>query len=301
MNRRDLLRHAGALTVGLPALRASGAASSIAQAGGKDLIVTFAGPFCYWSLPDGFKVMAPPIGKDFKYPHQAWTATSTNETMLDSPQLSPAPEYQLSIPGPARSPQTSGTETFSYAQEKAQGKAPLFTLIAPNPDVIIGVRPTKVDLSSSAGARQSDTRLLAAGLTFLYKNVDLTQVRLVAMPRASKPGQSSFQPCFINDEALCVAILSIHLSQVDQRPDPGHGQAHAVWAQMKAMYPWVDTEISFPGFDTAACPPDMSAKPQQGPAAGKKRAGAPEVGPGNDCEVPIMILGGQGSLRQRKP
>jgi hypothetical protein len=294
MNRRDLLRHAGALAIGLPALRASGAANSIAQAGGKDLIVTFSGPFCYWAQPEGYKVMAPPIGKNFKYPHQSWIATSTNETILDAPQLSPAPEYQLSIPGPARSPQTSGTETFNYQQEKSRGQAPLFTLIAPYPDVIIGVRPTKVDITSSA-ASQPQTKILAAGLTFLYKNVDVHQIQLVTKTQSSKTPQPPFQPCFTNDDALSVAILTIHLSQVDQHPDPGHGQAHAVWGQMKAMYPWVDTQISFPGFDTAACPPEMAAKPQRSSTTTRKKIGAPEVGPGNDCEVPIMTLGGQGS------
>lgn len=299
MNRRDLLKQAGALAIGLPALGTSGFAKPSASATSKDLIVAFSGPFCYWSQAEGFKLMAPPIGKNFKYPHQAWIATSTNETILDSPQLSPAPEYELLIHGPARSPQTSGTPAFNYQQEKSQGKAPLFTLTAPNPDVIIGVRPTKVDITSTA-ASQPETKILAAGLTFLYKNVDVSQILLVTKSQSSRTPLPPFQPCFTNDEALSVAILTIHLSQVDQRPDPGHGQAHAVWEQMKAMYPWVDTQISFPGFDTAACL-DMAVKPQKGPAAGgKKKIGAPEVGPGNDCEVPILMLGGQGSFNKQK-
>lgn len=293
MNRRDLLKRTGTLALGLPALRASSLTNSMVQSGGKCLLVTFFGPFCFWAEQNEkkYKVMAPLVGKDAAFArHQAWTATSENETILNSQQCAVSPEYELQIPGQDRSPVISGTTAYQYPQEGPAGRETLFTLFAPNPDEIIGVRPTKVDFKPAPAAGQSG--LLAAGLTFVYRDVDVKEIMLIQLtpPKSTTvpnkcPWLNPYQPCFGNDATLPCATLGIHLSRVDQSQN-GHEHANHVWGKMEDMYPWMEkTKLTFPGFNPAGCPP--------GP-------GKSAIGPGNDCEVPIMLLQGENLTRQRK-
>jgi hypothetical protein len=294
MNRRDLLKRTGTLVVGLPALRASSLTNSMVQPDGKYLVVTFSGPFCFWTeaKEKKFTVMAPLVGKNVTLAaHQAWAATTENETILNSRPCAVSPEYELHIPGPDRSPEISGTTAYRYPQEGPAGGKTLFTLSVRNPDEIIGIHPTKVNFKSPRAAAQSG--LLAAGLTFIYKNVDVTEIRLTQRvdPKSSThPHEcvplNPYQPCFDNDAALPTATLGIHLSRVDQKQN-GHEHANFVWGKMEEMYPWMEkTTITFPGFNPAGCPP--------GP-------GKSAIGPGNDCEVPIMLLQpGEDLTRQKK-
>ena len=283
MNRRDLLKRTGTLVLGLPALSASSLENAMAQSDGKCLVVTFFGPFCFWAetKEKKYKVMAPLVGTDVKLArHQAWTATSENETILNSSQCAISPEYELYVPGPERSPKISGTTAYEYPQEGPPGPKTLFTLSTPNPDEIIGVRPTRVNFKASRAVAQSG--LLAAGLTFVYRDVDVKKVMLTQRTPAKSsagpdkcPWLKPYQPCFDNDVTLPSATLGIHLSRVDQSQN-AHDHANFVWARMEEMYPWMEkTTLSFPGFNPAGCPP--------GP-------GTLEIGPGNDCEVPTMLL-----------
>ena len=294
MNRRDLLKRTGTLVVGLPALRASSLTNSMVQPDGKYLVINFSGPFCFWTDAEKKKytVMAPLVGKNVTLAaHQAWTATSENETILNSNPCAISPEYELHVPGPDRSTEITGTTAYQYPQEGPAGQKTLFTLSVPNPDEIIGIHPTMVSFNSTRAAAQSG--LLAAGLTFVYKNVDVTQIMLTQRidPKSSNrpdkcPYLKPYQPCFDNDATLPTATLGIHLSRVDQRQN-GHDHANLVWGKMEEMYPWMDkTTIAFPGFNPAGCPP--------GP-------GTAAIGPGNDCEVPIMMLQpGENLNRQKK-
>jgi hypothetical protein len=296
MNRRDLLKLAGALAVGLSARRASGMASSSAQSGNKDLIVTFNGPFCFWSeaKEKKYKVMVPLVGTNFtSAAHQAWVATSQNEAILNSSPCASSPEYELHIPGADRSPAISGTTAYQYPQEGPPGTKTLFILSAPNPDEIIGVRPTTVSFKPLPHAALQSGGLLAAGLTFVYKDVDVKKIRLTqsTVPNPSggtakcSPLLNPYQPCFDNDATLAAATLGIHFSRVNQSQN-GHEHANLVWGKMEEMYPWMErTTISFPGFNPAGCPP--------GP-------GKAAIGPGNDCEVPIMMLQAEENLTNQK-
>src|SRR5215467_1499010 len=293
MNRRDLLKRTGTLVVGLPALRASSLTNSMVQSDGKYLVVNFSGPFCFWTeaKEKKYTVMAPLVGKNVTLAaHQAWAATSENETILNSYPCAISPEYELHIPGPDRSTQITGTTAYQYPQEGPAGRKTLFTLSLPYPDEIIGIHPTMVSFKSPRAAAQSG--LLAAGLTFAYKNVDVTQIMLsqrIDPKSSSHPGKCPqlipYQPCFDNDATLPTATLGIHLSRVDQSGN-GHAHANLVWGKMEEMYPWMEkTTISFPGFNPAGCPP--------GP-------GAAAIGPGNDCEVLIMMLQGSEDLNRQK-
>lgn len=300
MNRRDVLKRTGALALGLPAISTSGMINrAFAQLPvNKDLIVTVAGPFCYWLLDGAVKVMAPPVGTDYYHAaHQAWMGTSTNETMLASTSSANPPEYVLGIkpfpvvPPAAALPLISGTPAFAYEQGTPPGKNPLFNLILPYPERVIGVRPTDVTILKCPDSVQT-SGLLAAGLTLYYPNVDLNQVMVTV------GGVQYFQPCFNNDKDLPCATLGIHLTQLNQRPDKYHHHARHVWDQMLAMYPWMQDEIKgikFNPFDPAQCPPEPASK---GPA--KAPPGKALYGPGNDCEVPIMVLSPTGTSGARK-
>jgi hypothetical protein len=293
MNRRDLLKRTGTLAMGLPALRASSLANSMVQSDGKYLVVNFSGPFCFWTDANEkrYTVMAPLVGKNVMLAaHQAWAATSENETILNSWPCVISPEYELNLPGLDRSTAISGTTAYQYPQEGPAGQQTLFTLSVPNPDEIIGIHPTKVDFKSPRAAAQSG--LLAAGLTFVYKNVDVTQIMLTQRnnPKSSTHPHkcvplNPYRPCFDNDATLPTATLNIHLSRVDQSGN-GHAHANLVWGKMEEMYPWMEkTTLAFPGFNPAGCPP--------GP-------GKSAIGPGNDCEVPIMLLQLGGNLNRQK-
>jgi|SRR5215472_1819961 len=280
MNRRNLLRGAGSLALGLPALSASRLmASPILETSSsvKDLIVTFDGPFCYWidESKKVVKVMAPPVGTDYLLdPHQGWIGTNSNEIALNSISVSDPPEYTLSDVPLSQTLKLSGTPIFDYEQGNPKDKKPtkpLFTFIAPFPDLMVGGRPNYVDIKESDDPK--DPQLLAVGVTFYYKNVDLSMVRVKI--NGEHP---FFHPCFDNDTDLPCASLGVHLSPVHQTRDHLHVRAKHVWKQMLSMYPWIDIKgIGFRGFDSADCPPKPAPKTANN-------------GPGYVCEVVVMAL-----------
>lgn len=294
MNRRDLLKRTGTLALGLPALRASGAAGPLSQAGTRELIVSFNGAFCFWMYADSILVMAPPVGPDYECaPHQPWVGTSMNETQI-SLQPGETPCYNLNMgPLPSGSRLSNdlfaGTPALKYGQEEYLGADALFKLTVPMPDKIIGVRPTCVDIHyrpkpplkghSPKQGGQGEHETYASGLTFIYRSVDLSQVQLVQLPCLGKnPAFAPFTPCFENDKDLPAAFLGVHLTKLDQHPDKEHRHAGYVWSQMLSMYPWLLESIkgiTFKSFNPASC---------------KCPSKLIDIGPGNDCEVPIMLL-----------
>ncbi len=288
MKRRDILKQAGALALGLPAMNAAGLiTSAVSSPTRKDFIVSLAGPFCYWLLKTGVKVMAPPVGTNFHCaPHQAWTATSANETTLHSVSGCNPPNYELKIGLSSISPSSAGTKVFNYEQGTPPGKNPLFNLTLPSPDKLIGTRPTRVTIITQTGKYAQGPQILAGGLTCYYKNVDLDQIRL------TNGDKTVFTPCFTNDAELPCASLGIFLTRVNQSHDHNHNHAKQVWSQMLKMYPWMQKEIKgidFPPFDPALCyPPEASSVPPNKTSG--ENIPLPQYGPGNDCEVPIMLL-----------
>ena len=294
MNRRDLLKQAGILAVGLPALGASGLTDSMAQANNvMDLVVSFEGPFCFWAQQGGgYLVMAPPAGPGSGHAaHQGWIATHQNETQLAPTDAPAQPQYTLAIPqasGQAvANPQPGGTSVFTKPQGGPKGNNFFFTISVPAPNSIVGVRPTYAGLGSDS------PQILAAGLIFVYNQVNLAGVQL-------QGGAQPFTPCFIIDQqSFSAASLGIHFSSIDQSRDQGHGHAMEVWAKMISMYkPWMDSygPICFPKFDITSCPPE----PIDTVCPPKKRE-KPLFGPGNDCEVPIMSFSpGGGNPAKRK-
>jgi len=292
MNRRDLLRQAGIFAVGLPALGASGRAS-MPQGPTQDLMVSFDGPFCFWTEASGGLIaLAPRIGSGFTPEHQAWIATHENEMSLPSHVVVPAPAYELVVPGShGLSPDTGGASVFTPSQDgHSRSTDTLFTISVPAADVTVGTRPTLV----SFGLGKPTIR--AAGLTLLYRNVDLSGVQF------NLEKQTVFTPCFRYDAKLSVATLGIHLSQVDQKRQKSHAHAISVWGEMMAMFKWLEKEygqIDFPPFDITACPPGPA--PATGAATTRGQKGVkPLFGPGNDCEVPIMSLSTGGPQTPRR-
>jgi len=294
MNRRDLLRQAGVFAVGLPALGASGRAF-MPQAVTQDLMVSFDGPFCFWTQDNGGLIaMAPRIGPGFSVPHQAWIATHENEMQLPDEVVVPAPAYELvGLGSHGPSPDTGGAAIFTQPQDgHSRSSDTLFTITVPAADVMVGTRPTLVSFGSAAPT------ILAAGLTLLYKNVDLTGVQF----NLSAEKQTAFTPCFGYDAKLSAATLGIHLSQVDQKRQKGHAHATSVWGQMMAMFKWLEKDygqIAFPPFDIKACPPAPAPTPAAATTRGHK-GGGPQFGPGNDCEVPIMSFSTGGPQTPRR-
>jgi len=299
MKRRDLLKGAGALAFATPVVRAltGSALNPGATSAAKDLIVSFAGPFCFWLETDSVKVMAPPVGPDYlPAPHQPWFGTTANE----KPVSGAATDYKLVINGyiqPASLPVPSGTSVFNYEQGTGSGVAPLFNLSVPIPNQVIGIVPTVVKMICSPGTPDpycTQWNSYSSGLTFVYKNVDLQGVHIL------QGASDYFHPCFINDEALPAAGLGIHLTQMDRHPDPHHVHAKKVWSQMLAMYPWMNKEITgiefCPDFDPAVCNFDPA---QCGTAKSTRQKNQPPgrllVGYGSDCEVPDMLLRRTGS------
>jgi hypothetical protein len=286
MKRRDLLRHAGAVALALPAART---AKAFQSSTGRDLLVTLSGPFCYWQESDYLKVMAPPVGTDSNVaPHQAWIGTHANEKKMSSVTVKDPPKYEVSIPGRSTFPPPVGTPSFSYWQGTAAGKPPLFNLWLPFPDQIIGVRPTSV----SFGQNQSTYKIFAASWMCLYRNVEWDKVKVKI------GGERFFKPCFTNDELLPMASLGFFLTPLNQHPDRGHVQAMHVWTKMLSMYPWMQSEfepIAFdPSFDPAKCMEPAEQSSQGSPQPPMRVA----VGPGNDCEVPIMWLQAGGPAKK---
>ena len=293
MKRRDLLRQAGAAAIGLPMARATAAFQST---GPRDLLVTLSGPFCYWQEKEYVKVMAPPVGTDSKVaPHQAWIGTHANEKKMSSATVTTAtpPEYWLQISGRSAFPEPVGTPTFSYGQDTPLGKPPLFNLWLPFPDQIIGIRPTSVRFS-----RSQSYQIFAASWMCLYKNVEWSKVT-VTQGKKDKP---FFNPCFTNDELLPMASLGFFLTPLNQHQDEGHVRATHVWLKMLSMYPWMESEfrhIEFdPSFDPSKC---SDVQQQSGEGSPQHRPMRIMVGPGNDCEVPGMLLIPGGPMKKAAP
>jgi hypothetical protein len=295
VRRRDLMKVAGSLALGAPAVRAAALLNSpanpVTQSQTKNLVIAFSGPFCFWQESGDIKVMAPPVGPtNPRVPHQPWIGTTTNETAI---RVAPGTTLTLGIDGytaPA-SAQLSGTPSFPYEQGQGSGAPPLFNLVVPIPNVIIGVRPTVVKMVCSAGESYpycTQYTAFASGLSFLYQNVALDGVHI--------DGLAGFKPCFTNDASLQDATLGVHLTPLDRHPDPDHRHAKQVWAEMLGMYPWIQKEITgikfCPNFDPASCTFDPSQ------CADSKNP--IQVGPGSDCEVPIMTLAASGSSRNRE-
>ena len=271
------------MAVGLPAMAASRSVSSSALAASaavKDLIVTLTGPFCYWLENTGLRMMAPHVGPAFLgAPHQPWVGTSANQKMIEA-HPEKTLEYSLNV-GQATAappfPVLQGTPVFSYPQGKDPNR-PMFNFVIPTPDRISGANPSLATMECVNPDEPycKTPSLYATALTVLYKNVDLSAVTVTS------GGQPFFQPCFENDADLPVAQLGIHLTPL--KHEPGHGQAVLVWERMLALYPWIQKEIkgiSLCTFDTSSCPPQPVCKNLRYSTL---------VGPGNNCEAPIMLL-----------
>jgi hypothetical protein len=289
------------------AAAAPAAAAALSYAGedpiqiDKSFCINFTGPFCFWLEDKWVKVMAPPVGPSFKYHHrndpdhchhkyghQAWMGTSSNEITIPD-----ARELKLEIPGYDPKNYTPiGTTAFNYPQGSGNGAAPLFTLRVPIPHHAIGVRPTVVKMRCTGSAEYpycKEYSTFASGLTFYYPSVDVDKVRVTSS------GSPFFTPCFTNDESLPSATLGVNLTPLEPL-DPGHVHAEAVWGAMLSMYPWMQSEINgiqfCPNFKPSECVFDPgSCRESKGPM--------PMVGPGNDCQVPIMTLppGGGGTTK----
>jgi hypothetical protein len=302
MNRRDFLKRAGVVAVG-----ASAAASTLAETAratpnpttAKDLRVTFNGPFCYWWQGDSVKVMAPPVGLDFKKaPHKSWLGTTTNETVIDVPS---GTNLSLQIPGytPWTSYKFGGTYYFECNQGTGTGTPPLFNLTVPAPYAVIGVHPTAARIICKpvpdpyCADDCNEWKIFASGLTFVYPIVDLTGVSV-------KNGSSTlFAPCFTNDDYLPDATLGVNLTPL-QREDPNHDHAKLVWSQMVSMYPWMEAQITGIEFCANYKPASCDFDPKTC-VVGPPATGAPQFGPGSDCQVPIMgLMPGGGTRKQRK-
>lgn len=297
MKRRDFLKHTGALAVGLPAMAASQSVSSSASkasAAVKDLIVTLTGPFCYWLEGSGLKIMAPHVGPNFHAaPHQPWTGTSANQIMIVGSET----DYRLAIgPRPLKTamPIAQGTPIFGYGQGP-NPRPPMFSFLLPMPDAMSGNQPTLAQMQCVNPDEPycKTPTLYASSLTIVYNNVDPTQVAV------TQGNQTYFTPCFENDANLPVLRLGIHMTPL--RRDSGHLQAQQTWKQMLALYPWMQQEITgitLCEFNTAACPPTPTCLPEPKKKAPRRHRPGPDiffVGPGNNCESPIMLLtpGGQ--------
>ncbi|HTD22036.1 MAG TPA: hypothetical protein VK738_05245 [Terriglobales bacterium] len=300
MKRRDLLKATGALMLGAPALRAS--ALSCPTQPPLDLVVTFDGPFCFWQETQDIKVMVPPVGPDCHgAEHQPWFGTTTNQIAVN---VDPGTNLTLAINGyvpPTDGPCRSGTSSFDYEQGAGKGSDPLFNLFVPIPDIIIGVRPTAAKMICAPGVTDpycTQFAIYCSGWSFVYQNVNLNGVAITG-PDPSKP--PFFTPCFTNDASLKEATLGVHLTPLDRHPDPEHKHAKKVWSQMLSMYPWMQTEINgidfCANFDPGSCNFDP-AKCISTPKPGHKHPLM--VGPGSDCEAPIMGLNPPGSNPRRR-
>ena len=257
----------------------------VAQTQTKDLVVTFSGAFCFWQYADRIKVMVPPVGKLSKDPHLFWATTTKNSKAFDKLK-----GYSLSLGAKPvftnkSRPVPTGSELFTYKQGKGVGAQTLLDFYVPIPSQIIGIRPTLAKMKCTSGDRYcSEFVLLASGLTFVYPQVNLDEVTIV--PYSDSDVADTFKPCFDNDAALKEATLTIHLTPLDRVTDPGHGHATYVWEQMLSMYPWMQKEIKGIDFclhfDPSTCPPSCVERTPPN--------GNPQVGPSDDCQVPIMLL-----------
>jgi hypothetical protein len=144
---------------------------------------------------------------------------------------------------PVRSPRDGAAGKSVSRPGRPSGTKTLFILSAPNPDEIIGVRPTRVSFKPLPHAALQSGGLLAAGLTFVDKDVDVKKIRLTqsTVPNPSggtakcSPLLNPCQPCFDNDATLSAATFGIHLPRVNQSQN-GHEHANLVWGKMEEMY-----------------------------------------------------------------
>jgi hypothetical protein len=305
VKRRDVLKNAGALMLGATAVRASAFADCgpdvCRPTPSKDLVVAFAGPFCFWWESPHIKVMAPPVGPhNHTAPHKPWFGTSTNEKVIDVPRDT---TFTLNIKDydpPSQPSIISGTPSFPYEQQKETGAKPLFNLIVPVPNIIIGVRPTVVKMVCASGVTDpycTQYTVYASGLSFVYCSVLQNGVNI----KKEKESEDYFKPCFTNDDCLKDATLGVHLTPLDRHPDPGHVRAKYVWSRMLSMYPWMQKEITDIDFCSGFDPADCHFDPAKCSVDAKHRQlGPPAVGPGDDCEVPPMNMGLPGFTRARK-
>lgn len=306
MNRRNFLKRAGVVAVGAPAAASTFVNTAMAAnpPNTKGLRLTFNGPFCYWWQGDSVKVMAPPVGLDYKKaPHKPWLGTNTNETVIDVPS---GTNLSLKIPGytPWNTYKFGGSYYFECKQGTGTGTTPLFNLTVPAPYAVIGVHPTAARIickpvsDSYCKDDCNEWKIFASGLTFVYPIVDLTGVSV------TNGDAALFAPCFTNDDFLPDATLGVNLTPL-QREDACHEHAKLVWGQMVSMYPWMEiTGIEFcANYKPAQCdfdPKSCVADPKTC-VAGAPVPAAPMFGSGSDCQVPIMGLDpGGGARKQRK-
>lgn len=281
MKRRELLKQAGALAISLPA---AGLVNLDSPGRGKDLLVTLSGPLAYILQDRTVQVWAPLIGDEFQYPHQSWTATNSNEQILNSVHSPTPPQYEVSIPiKPPRQPKLKGAKILAA---KSTSQNPLFLLSLPVPHEIYGTGATSIRFNA-----QQPFSVFATGSMFLYKNVPLDQVVIkVNDPSSHGTPPNFFEPCFTNDEGLPLAFLNFYLQRVKRDRNQDHEQAIAAWKQVITMLPEMKADfndISFEGgFNPALCPAQNLAKSKNAAAA----PGNLQNGPGQNCELPGILV-----------
>jgi len=288
MKRRDFLKQGGVAALGAPVAASLLTASSGCGTRGKDLVVSFTGPFCFWwnTVMRSITVMVPEVGLACTdAPHQPWFGTSQNEKRVDVPINT---DLSLDLPGyksPKSPKEYNQLAPFGYEQTSDKKGPALFNLTVPMPNKFIGIRPTSTRMKYvNKGSDDYRTKYItyASGLTFVYNKIDVKAVRI------KQGSMDFFTPCFENDELLCSAGLGIHMTPLHTL-DPGHEHANVVWRQMLAMYPWMQeiTGIEFcPTFDPSSCKASCSSTEPD------KRTDHPRImaGAGNNCEVPNMCF-----------
>lgn len=306
MKRRDLLKGAGAVMLGAPALHASAFLTPNPTPGQtqKDLVVTFNGPFVFWQhpqeMPDHIKVMAPPVGPGTKAAHQPWFGTTSNQKALHRGNFGKS--FVLALDYTPSDPVYSGTPAFPYEQGTGTGTAPLFNLYVPIPNIIIGVRPTVAKMKCKDGVPDDYCKVYknyASGRTFVYQNANLDSALIKFFFEKQPLEEKFFTPCFTNDDKLLQASLGVNLTALD-RSDPGHQHAVDTWEAMLSMFPWMQQEITSiifcKQFDPAECPFDPSK------CKDPSKHNPIMVGPGSDCEAPLCDMGGPGAkAKYKKP
>ncbi|HET6843565.1 MAG TPA: hypothetical protein VFK06_18070 [Candidatus Angelobacter sp.] len=311
MKRRDFLKQGGVAALGAPAaasLLAGSASNLAAQSCGKDLVVRFTGPFCFWwntasdpSVKQSIKVMVPPVGPCYPpAPHQPWFGTNQNEKPITMEDLKNGINFSLELNYHAHSTTEHGIlNPFVYEQQPGTGAPPLFNLTIPVPNTFIGVRRTKAQMMCAPGVSDeycNQCLYYATGVTLVYKEVKFDSVVI-------KQGSNDFfKPCFDNDHLLPAADLGINMTSLQS---PNHDHARAVWSQMLAMYPWMRTEITgiqFCDFDASSCDGSSASKTQ----VNREHPTVAFAGYGNDCQVPNMCLlpplknGTSGATKKKK-
>ncbi|HEV3318042.1 MAG TPA: hypothetical protein VG488_13775 [Candidatus Angelobacter sp.] len=312
MNRRDLLKQAGAMLLAGPYLDASVFDNRVQPSpkvcppseATQDLTITFKGPFCYWKEGDYIQVMAPPVGPSYCFPHIPWIGTTCNEVQIP---WQGAPTYELNgLEGLKPRPGAlSGEKICDFKQEKCTAtkdcnncvteeskkynRAPrkkaakgepytccsaLFSINVPPPDMIVGAFPTCAQFNPP----RPDQPYYASGVIFYYKNTPENPVTLNNINLATT-GNSPiviFKPEFGFDKGLPSATLSINLTPKTPM-DPNHTHAHNIFKQMCSMFPWIKESITFCGVPSGAPTP-------------KRGARALFFGPGDDCQAPVFLL-----------